>query len=167
MKTFNQLDKKDAPNIHKMLNREEDTFRSFLINKLIKSSREISPSEIALYGNDIGINHSPVTSGLQTKGLTALRDDGSLTGIYPFSAIATSHKVKLEDGTSVYAMCAIDSLGIAFELKQNVTITSSCSKCKIPITIQITDEVVSEIEPATTQALHVALGEYRNWASTC
>lgn len=167
MKTFYQLDEKDAPNIHKMLNREEKKLRSFLINRVIQSAGVVSPPEITLPGNDIGIKLAAALSGLQTKGLTAVRDDGTITGVYPFSAIATSHKVKLEKGITVYAMCAIDSLGIAYELKQSITITSSCSECSVPIVIAINDGKATKIEPETTQALHVALGQYKDWASTC
>jgi hypothetical protein len=64
-------------------------------------------------------------------------------------------------------MCAIDSLGIAYELEKDVTIFSSCSYCNRHISIEIVEGKVSMVEPETTLALHVALRAYKDWASTC
>lgn len=167
MKTFNQLDEKDTPNIHRMLSSEEKELRSALLNRIITTQGAVHPSEITSRENGLGINISSALKGLESKGLAAVRDDGSVTGIYPFSALPTNHRVTLENGNSVFAMCAIDSLGIAYELKQNVTITSSCSHCKSHITTEINSGKVSRIEPESAMAIHVTLGDYKNWASTC
>lgn len=37
---------------------------------------------------------------------------GRILGAYPFSSVPTRHRVELDDGTSAFAMCAIDALGI-------------------------------------------------------
>jgi hypothetical protein len=167
MKTFNQLDEKDAPNIHRMLSSEEKELRSILLKKIIKTPGIVHPSDITPQENGTGINVLSTLKGLENKGLAAMRDDGSVTGVYPFSALPTSHQVKLENGSSVFAMCAIDSLGIAYELKQNVTVTSSCSHCRGHIVIEIINGEVSRVEPGSALALHVTLGDYKDWASTC
>lgn len=167
MKTFDQLDERDAPNIHRMLNGEEQKLRSILLNRIIQSSGAVDPSEIALEANDAGMNVSSVLKGLKDKGLAATQDDGSITGVYPFSALPTSHRVQFDKRKSVYAMCAIDSLGIAYELEKDVAISSSCSHCKRHISIEIVKGRVSTVEPETTLALHVSLSAYKDWASTC
>ena len=167
MKTFDQLEGKDVPNIHRMLNDEENKLRSILLNRMIQSSGAVDPSEIALEANDAGMNVSSVLKGLIDKGLAATQDDGGVAGVYPFSALPTNHRVKFDNRKSVYAMCAIDSLGIAYELEKDVAISSSCSHCKRNISIEIVEGKVSMVEPETTLALHVSLSAYKDWASTC
>lgn len=167
MKTFEQLDKKDAPNIHKMLSSDENKLRLILLNLVFQSSGVVDLSEITSQANDAGIDVASALKGLKAKGLTAIQNDGCISGIYPFSALPTNHQVQIEGGKSVYAMCAIDSLGIAYELEQDVTITSSCSHCKSHIAIQVIEGEVAMVEPKTALALHVTLGAYKDWASTC
>ena len=38
---------------------------------------------------------------------------GRISAAYPFSATATPHTIQITSGTSAYAMCAIDALGMA------------------------------------------------------
>ena len=45
--------------------------------------------------------------------------------MYPFSAATTAHTVAIEGGPTVFAMCAVDALGIADMLGTDVTITST------------------------------------------
>jgi hypothetical protein len=167
VKRFYQLDSKDAPNIHKMLSDEEDRLRSVLLNRIIQSPGVVSSLELGNLADDTGINVSSAIKGLKQKGLAVVRDDGAVAGVYPFSASPTTHQVQFEDGKSTYAMCAIDSLGIAYELEKDVVISSSCSHCKRPISIEITEGEISMAEPQTTLALHVSLGNYKDWAGTC
>jgi hypothetical protein len=137
------------------------------LSRIIQSSGAVGPSEIASEVNDMGINASSVLKGLKDKGLAAIQDDGSITGVYPFSALPTNHRVQFDSGKSVYAMCAIDSLGIAYELEKDVAISSSCSHCKRHISVEIVEGRVSMVEPETTLALHVSLSAYKDWASSC
>lgn len=167
MKTFDQLDERDAPNIHSMLNDEENKLRSILLNRMFQAPGAVDPSEIAPEANDAGINLSSILKGLQDKGLAAVQDDGRVIGVYPFSALPTNHRVQFDSRKSVYAMCAIDSLGIAYELEKDVAIFSSCSHCKRHISIEIVEGKISMVEPETTLALHVSLSAYKDWASTC
>jgi hypothetical protein len=50
---------------------------------------------------------------------------GAIRVAYPFSAIATRHRVRLATGVEVSAMCAIDALGIPAMLDTDATITST------------------------------------------
>ena len=113
MKTFDQLDKEDAPNIHKMMSPQERKLRSILLDKILHLKGPVLLSEIMSQAGDADIDVSPTVESLKEKGLIALEDDGGVTGLYPFSAVPTRHKVQLKDGRSVFAMCAIDSLGVA------------------------------------------------------
>jgi len=81
-----------------------------------------------------------------------LRKKGTqeIMSIYPLSLVPTEHKIILENGTALYAMCADDALGIPVTFRRNVTITSQCEKCKQKIIIEIkNEEIVSILHPKT------------------
>jgi ketosteroid isomerase-like protein len=60
---------------------------------------------------------------LASEDLIHFDNAGEVTVAYPFSGRPTAHRVVI-DGRSVYAMCAIDALGIAPMLGQAIEITS-------------------------------------------
>jgi hypothetical protein len=55
--------------------------------------------------------------------------DGAITHAYPFSNEPTTHRVLVAGGPQVYAMCAIDALGMPFMLRRDAEITSACAGC--------------------------------------
>ena len=62
--------------------------------------------------------HEDALSQLLSRDLVALGDDGQVAVAYPFSAVATRHRVVAEDGQVYWAMCAIDALGMPYLLHQ-------------------------------------------------
>jgi hypothetical protein len=54
---------------------------------------------------------------------------GNILSAYPFSATPTNHRVFFGENRQVFAMCAIDALGIPFMLDTDATINSTCSQC--------------------------------------
>ncbi|MFF2506540.1 organomercurial lyase [Streptomyces sp. NPDC058067] len=52
-------------------------------------------------------------------------DHGGIRAAYPFSAAPTPHRVRLAGGVEVWAMCAIDALGIPDMLGTDAVITSA------------------------------------------
>lgn len=69
--------------------------------------------------------------------------------IYPFSLIPTEHQIFLEDGKRLFAMCAVDALGMPIMFNRNVKIVSQCEECKQEITIEIKNgETVSMSHPS-------------------
>jgi len=50
---------------------------------------------------------------------------GSIVAAYPFSGIRTPHRVEVEGGKPVYAMCAVDALGIPLMLDADAAVSSS------------------------------------------
>lgn len=57
------------------------------------------------------------------------RTTGDILAAYPFSATPTLHRVEFQGVHSVFAMCAVDALGIPFMLDTDATIHSQCSHC--------------------------------------
>lgn len=86
---------------------------------------------------------------LQGRGLIHRRPgDSSVTHAYPFSNVATKHRVRISGGPEVFAMCAIDALGIPFMLNRNATISSACEQCGRDISVEIANKSVVSSTPA-------------------
>ena len=62
---------------------------------------------------------------------------GAISAAYPFSPAPTPHLVTISGGPQVYAMCAIDALGIAAMLGKTVTISSSEPGTGAPVTVTV------------------------------
>ena len=58
---------------------------------------------------------------------------------YPFSSIPTPHRVHLS-GREVFALCAVDALGITAMLNEDTRISSRCAHCGSPVEIQARPE---------------------------
>ncbi len=160
-------DKKYGPNIQMMLGPDEKELRTVLLNKLVELNRPLSEEEVMMEEKHCSLNVTAAIRGLLKKGLIVFDERGSLIGLYPVSALPTRHKVRLADGRSLFAMCAIDALGISCEFERDVLISSSCSKCDTKIRVNVVDGKISTCEPSTVRGLHIPLGEYIDWANSC
>ena len=73
---------------------------------------------------------------------------GQITAAYPFSALPTRHQVRIASNAAVFAMCAIDALGISAMVGLPVVIESADPSTGEPITVNV-DQASSTWEPAT------------------
>jgi hypothetical protein len=71
-----------------------------------------------------------------------------IVSAYPFSAVPTAHSVTFPSGHSVYAMCAIDALGMPSMLDTDATIHSVCAACGAPITIEVQGGQITHVVPS-------------------
>ena len=65
---------------------------------------------------------------------------------YPFSATPTPHRVRLI-GREVFALCAVDALGIPAMLQEGAGISSQCGHCESAVEIQARPEQVTRYLP--------------------
>ena len=77
-----------------------------------------------------------------------LDDTGRITAAYPFSALPTRHRVQIAGNAAVYAMCAIDALGISAMTGHPVVIESADPATGEPVTVHV-DGASSTWHPAT------------------
>ena len=108
-----------------------------------------------------------ITAELRAKDGMVVDEENNVNFIYPVSALPTNHQVKLADGRSFTAMCAIDAIGAAFTFHQDTEIHSVCSVCGAPIHIVMQDGTPVEYSPKDLHALTFTLGEISNWAGSC
>jgi hypothetical protein len=82
-----------------------------------------------------GRNAAHVLADLAAEDFLTLDDQGRIHASYPFSATPTAHRVQLANGTGVWAMCAIDALGIPDMLDTDAVITSTDPVTGGPVTV--------------------------------
>ena len=62
---------------------------------------------------------------------------GYISAAYPFSALPTRHRVRISGGATVYAMCAIDALGMPVMVGLPVVIESADPSTGEPVTVNV------------------------------
>jgi hypothetical protein len=72
---------------------------------------------------------------------------GQIVSAYPFSVVPTAHRVALAGNPTVYAMCAIDALGMPFMFDMDAIIDSICQQCGQDLTVHITNGTISTAIP--------------------
>ena len=86
---------------------------------------------------------------LQDRDVVRLDEQGNVRTAYPFSAVPTAHTVTVTDGPRVWAMCAIDALGIAGMLDRDVIIDSADPGSGEPVRVIVrAGQAVADPEPA-------------------
>jgi hypothetical protein len=111
---------------------------------------------------------SQVLAELADGDFLCLDPAGQITAAYPFSALPTRHRVQITGEATVFAMCAIDALGISTMTGLPAVIESADPTTDEPVTVHV-DQAASTWDPATA-VVHVGRTEDRcagPSASTC
>ncbi|WP_051516003.1 alkylmercury lyase family protein [Candidatus Blastococcus massiliensis] len=69
--------------------------------------------------------------------LVAADAAGAVTGVFPLSAVPTRHVVRLDDGRRLYAMCAVDALGVPAMLGRPATVDSADPGTGRPVRVEV------------------------------
>jgi Alkylmercury lyase len=91
---------------------------------------------------------SQVLAELADGDFVCLDQAGQITAAYPFSAVPTRHRVRISGEAAVFAMCAIDALGISAMTGRQVVIESADPSTGEPVTVNV-DGATSTWDPAT------------------
>jgi hypothetical protein len=75
---------------------------------------------------------------LHEHDVVRLDEHGAAWAAYPFSGVPTAHLVAIDGGPTVYAMCAVDALGMADMLGRDITVTSTDPACGGDVCVQVT-----------------------------
>jgi hypothetical protein len=150
--------------IRSRLTGDENDLRMLLLARTIERGEPVNVGDL------IGAGVLPPKARSLSEGLVGKRvivqdQEGNLNFIYPVSALATRHRVSLEDGRRCFAMCAVDAMGTAFTFEQDVEIQSECSECGKPISVRIERGRLAEVAPPDLRVLHVDLNKFENWAA--
>lgn len=158
-------------NIQKKFTDKQNELRLFIMNFIIDKKRPFhlekdSVAALEMLGMDKARYEKAIACLVEKDGMV-VDENSNVNFIYPVSALATSHKVTLEDGRTFSAMCAIDAIGTAFTFQQDAEIHSVCAVCGEPVFVKIRDGKVDNYVPSGLHALTFPLGELINWAGSC
>jgi hypothetical protein len=119
----------------------EKPIHQAILRDYATTGRPPTPSDL-----DAVIASAPVSSVLSAlHEADAIRLDagGNIAVAYPFSTEPTRHRVRIADRVEVYAMCAIDALGISAMVGQDTRIESIDVTTGEPITVTMTADGVT------------------------
>ncbi|MGW5666358.1 alkylmercury lyase family protein [Micromonospora sp. NPDC003776] len=102
---------------------------------------------------------------LAGEDLVAVDSGGRLVAAYPFSPTPTPHRVSFGD-VQVFAMCAIDALGVPFMLGTDAAITSADPHTGQPVRVAITDGAAT-FQPAEAVIVYASTGDAGRSVDTC
>lgn len=124
-----------------------------------------TPGDLTSVAAGAGLDPVTALRRLADHDLVAVDEQGLLVAAYPFSPTPTAHVVEL-GGRRVWAMCAIDALGMPYMLGLDATITSADPQSTEPITVTVTDGVAT-FAPAATVVAYAATGATGRSVDTC
>jgi hypothetical protein len=94
-------------------------------------------ADLRRWAEEFSIGLSEALAQLAEADLIQCSDaTGLVTTAYPFSGVPTAYVVRLTEGSPVYAMCAIDSLGIPLMAGRDGVITGTDPATLQPIRVQ-------------------------------
>jgi hypothetical protein len=129
------------------MNPVEKAVHQEILRTFAATGRPPAPSELdATATGRAGVG--TVLSALHEVDAIRLDTNGSIAVAYPFSTQPTRHRVRIDDRVDVYAMCAIDALGISAMLNQDTRIESVDITSGAPINIIMTADGTTW-DPAT------------------
>ena len=108
-----------------------------VLRAFAETGRPPSVAELDEAAAPFGTDARTVLGQLHAADFLRLDAGGAISAAYPFSATPTSHVVRIEGGPAVFAMCAIDALGVAAMLGRSVTISSAEPSTGDPITVTV------------------------------
>jgi hypothetical protein len=112
-----------------------------------------SADETRAEASRLGLDFEQTRNKLAAEDLIHFDSGGEVAVAYPFSGRATAHRVVI-DGHSVFAMCAIDALGIAPMLRKPILVTSLDPVTEAEITVWLQPDGTGTGQP--TEAAVVA-----------
>ncbi len=159
-------DKLRIDSLSSRLTSKENEFRKWLMNYIIDTGAAFNV-DAPHHEEGLDPDATRMIEILEGK-KTIVRDEkGNVNFVFPVSASPTSHQVQLADGRQFHAMCAIDAMGSAFTLGQDIRVESKCSECGRSLSVVINDQEIKRVKPETVHVLHADLNNSDNWATSC
>ncbi|MGC5019339.1 alkylmercury lyase family protein [Micromonospora sp. DT47] len=124
-----------------------------------------SHTEFSSAAEAAGLDGAAALRQLSAVDLLAVDDGARLIAAYPFSPVPTPHEVSLGD-VEVFAMCAIDALGMPFMLDTDAVITSADPHTGKPIQVTIA-EGAATYQPPEAVVVYAASRTTGSSVDTC
>ncbi len=145
----------------------ERFLRNFILESIVNNGAPVKVGGLQHVLNARQKDIDVIVENLIEKRTVVKDDAGDIVFAYPVSALPTSHRVTLRDGRKLYAMCAVDAMGVSFTFKQDIKIDSVCRHCNTLVSMTIKNGEIVGQYPETTHVMHVDLNKLDNWAGGC
>lgn len=126
----------------------EKAVHQAILRAFAATGRPPAASELDTVTARAGRRSTEVLTALHEVDAIRLGPDGQIVVAYPFSATPTRHRIRLGDQVEVYAMCALDALGVSVMLAQDTRIDSVDITTGQPVTVTTRDGQI-RWKPAT------------------
>jgi mercuric ion transport protein len=153
------------------LNTQEKAVRRYILAQYPLQERAPTVQDISLALSLTQDDTKSILQRLQAWDMLGLEPESSKIRLaYPFSSVPMPHVVKFDqwsEAKPIYAQCAIDALGMAFMLRRDLSIRSSCASCAKPIAITVRDQSIVAHSPSDTVVWAGTIQEGPVAASAC
>ena len=134
------------------LTENEERVRQAILRTFATSGTSPTVAEIVPLVPGLGrqeITH--ICRTLAEKDLILWQDaEQRIQSAYPFSGLPTIHTVHLKDGPKVFALCAVDALGMAVMLGQEADIVSRCAQCQASVEVAVAPDGLGQHRPGNS-----------------
>jgi alkylmercury lyase-like protein len=133
-------------------------FHRRLLGAFLTQAGPPGPAVVARLAAELGLDPRAALAALAAADVVHTDPaTGRISVAYPFSGRPTPHRVELAGGPTVYAMCALDALGIPQMTRRDGRIASTDPSSGRPITVEVHDGAW-RFAPATTVVLAATAG---------
>lgn len=150
-----KVDPEERPSmssIHSRLSPAERTVRLQIMDRMIATGK---PVDICWLVENSAVEIHPILEELAAKRVITRDGRGNVAFAYPVSVYPTPHRVTLADRRALYAISAVDALGVAFAFDQDTRIESYCMKCWVPLEVSIRGGRLAQTSAVDLHVLHV------------
>jgi hypothetical protein len=116
---------------------------------------------------ELELDATTAVEALAHEDLIHLDGEGEVAVAYPFSASPTRHRVRLSEGNEVFAMCALDALGMAAMLDRAIEVRSTDPASGEPIVARVGTDGRAEWKPQQAVVLAGARGDGPSYQGCC
>lgn len=120
-------------------------FYRFILEAFAATGQPPTPGALDAVAARLKLSPEAAMAALTERDLiVAGRGDGpTIRAAYPFSAVPTQHQVTLDSGLAVYAVCALDAIGIPLMLRQDAVIASAEPDTGNPVQVTMRAKIVT------------------------
>lgn len=120
-----------------------------VLTAFTETGRALPRKDLEHDAREHGIDPGPALAELTERDVLAVDERGEIRAAYPFSPVPTRHEVSWDGAAhTVYAMCAIDALGVSAMLGHPITISSAEPGTGHTVTVQV-DHDTARWQPDT------------------
>jgi hypothetical protein len=146
------VDERAGCNRAKRLTPLQRDFYRLILREFAQHGRPPGERLVAVAAS-LGIDVEQALARLAEEDLVHRDSGGEIVVAYPFSGVATAHRVRFDGGAEAFAMCAVDALGIPFMLAEPTEILSRDPRTGDEVTLRVQPGEILDWQPERSCAL--------------